>query len=229
MFKTYCSLLVRYARTISEHLGHFFVFMEQEIWKDVVGYEGLYQVSNTGKIKSLSRIIRRKNGHIQRVSEKFLKQGVSNYGYPYVVLSKSCVFGKKLVHRLVAEAFIPNPLNKPFIDHINTIKTDCNIDNLRWVTAKENANNPITKVRNNINSHTKEVNRKRVLTHILHNTKTSAKRVKKYTKEGSFVEEYESIAEASRKTGISENCIRVATQKAGRTAGGYVWKRDRAL
>ena len=111
--------------------------MEEEIWKPIKDYEGLYEVSNLGRVKSLNY---RKTG-----KEKILKNIECNNGYLKVGLIK---FGKcKMcsIHRLVAEAFIPNPEDKPCIDHINTIKNDNRVENLRWVTHKENNNNPLTK------------------------------------------------------------------------------------
>lgn len=203
--------------------------MEKEVWKPVRGFEGFYEVSNLGKVKSLDVVYVTKNGRMLHRKGKTLKPTPIDFGYSTVTLTKNGKYKRFLVHRLVADAFIPNPENKPFVDHINTDATDYRACNLRWVTAKENANNPITKQRNNTNSHTQEVNRKRVLTHILHNTKTCAKAICQYTKENLFVAEYESIAEASRKTGISENNIRVSVKNANRTAYGYFWRyKDKA-
>ena len=111
--------------------------MEQEIWKDVVGYEGLYQVSNLGNIKSLNRICRQKNRKYC-LKEKNIKLNYNETGYTYVKLSKNKKQRTLLVHRLVAQAFIPNPENKPTINHKNG-KHDCNIvDNLEWATYLEN-------------------------------------------------------------------------------------------
>lgn len=106
-----------------------------EEWKDIKGYEGLYQVSNKGRVKSL------KNKGVDR--ECILKV-VTNRGYLQVRLCKNSNVKTLKIHRLVAEAFIPNPDNKPCIDHINTERTDNSVENLRWCTQKENMNNPIT-------------------------------------------------------------------------------------
>lgn len=110
--------------------------MKKEYWRPIVGYEGLYEVSSLGRVKSLNY---RRTG-----KEKILNPG-NNDGYLHVNLCKNGEIQSKLVHQLVVEAFIPNPENKPFIDHINTIRNDNRVENLQWVTSKENANNPITK------------------------------------------------------------------------------------
>lgn len=103
---------------------------EEEIWKDIEGYEGLYQISNFGRVKSLKRNI-------------LLRYG-SCKGYHNVSLSKNGIIKTFTVHRLVAKHFISNPENKTIIDHIDTNIHNNNVKNLRWVTSKENCNNPIT-------------------------------------------------------------------------------------
>lgn len=103
-------------------------------WKKVKGYESRYLVSDDGEVWSL-------------VSNKLLAKHINSKGYYQVMLYDGSHQGRKLkgVHRLVAEAFIPNPENKPQIDHINTIRTDNRIENLRWATQIENSLNPITR------------------------------------------------------------------------------------
>ena len=108
-----------------------------EIWKDVVGYECLYQVSNLGRIKSVFRNINHKPYNIT-IKERIIKQTMDRKGYYYVNLSKQGKVKCCRVHQLVGKAFIPNPNNLVEINHINGIKT-CNIvDNLEWVSHKEN-------------------------------------------------------------------------------------------
>lgn len=120
------------------------ISLEGEIWKDVVGYEGSYLISSHGRVVSffVSKTITR---HIQKV----LKQRVNKlYRYPTVVL-KDCDgnYHSHFVHRLVAEAFIPNPDNKSYIDHIDTNNSNNRVENLRWCTQSENLRNPITRSR----------------------------------------------------------------------------------
>lgn len=114
----------------------------EEIWKDIKGYEGLYQVSNLGRVKSLERT---KENHSKKqiVKETIKKPSLTNKGYFKLSLSK---FGKKEyyhIHKLVAETFIPNKENKPTVDHIDRNKTNNNVSNLRWATYKEQIKNRI--------------------------------------------------------------------------------------
>ncbi|WP_284108924.1 NUMOD4 domain-containing protein [Acinetobacter pittii] len=108
-----------------------------EIWKPIVGYEGIYEVSNLGCIKSLSRATTNKLQPF--VPERILKTRIGKTGYEIVGLSKDGGQKTCKVHRLVASAFCDNPLNKPHINHKNGLKTDNNSSNLEWVTASENA------------------------------------------------------------------------------------------
>ena len=110
--------------------------METEIWKDIPNYEGLYQISNLQRVKSLKKIRPNIIG-IRVFNEKILTQFKSK-NYNRVVLHK---YGKKEflgVHRLIALAFIPNPENKPEVNHINGIRDDNRVENLEWVTRYEN-------------------------------------------------------------------------------------------
>lgn len=110
----------------------------EEIWKDIAGYEGYYQISNLGNVKSLSRVVGKSNGKNYRVTEKLRKSFLNGNGYPMVSLAKGSIVNV-FVHRLLAEAFIPNPENKPQVNHKDSNKTNYSIENLEWVTNKENA------------------------------------------------------------------------------------------
>ena len=108
-----------------------------EEWKDVVGYEGLYEVSNLGRIRSIDRKVRYKDSY-RTVKGVYIKQISEIYGH---LIVKLCKEGKKkqyYVHRLVAQAFIPNPNNLPCINHKNEIPYDNRVDNLEWCTVLYN-------------------------------------------------------------------------------------------
>ena len=101
--------------------------MENEIWKDIKDYEGLYQVSNLGRVKSLSKYINRGIGYYTK--EKILKQNIcgknkNGFGYYFVSLCIKYKYQNKMIHRLVAEAFIENKDNLPQVNHLNSIKTE---------------------------------------------------------------------------------------------------------
>lgn len=117
--------------------------MQEEIWKDVVGYEGWYQVSDLGRVKSLVRMTIRGKYTAARVS-KILISHPNSKGYPSVTLCRNSKRRTIVIHKLVAQAFIPNVNSKPQVDHIDGNKQNNKVTNLRWVTCKENSNNPIT-------------------------------------------------------------------------------------
>ena len=118
-------------------------------WRPVDGFEGLYEVSNYGEVKSLERLELCK-GKYRRRGERILKENRSAKMHCTVVLCKDGVAYPQLVHRLVAKAFIPNPDGKPNVDHIDTDPSNNRVDNLRWVSQHENAMNPLTRVHNSL-------------------------------------------------------------------------------
>jgi hypothetical protein len=110
----------------------------EEIWKDIEGYEGYYQVSNKGRVMSLSREVVCNNS-TRVIKERILNQVINKkLGYKYVMLSKDNKQKNHRVHRLVAQAFIPNPESNPQVNHIDYDKTNNNASNLEWVSQSEN-------------------------------------------------------------------------------------------
>lgn len=120
---------------------------ECEEWRDIEEVKGSFMISNYGRVKSLTRLRNNRWGSFVKKG-RIRRLGYNKKGYPTIVLTVNC---KKVlsqaVHILVANAFIPNPNNKPQVDHINTIRTDNRVCNLQWVTAYENAHNKITEKR----------------------------------------------------------------------------------
>lgn len=196
--------------------------MEQkEIWRPVVGYEGLYEVSNLGNVKSLSRpVFRSKNGYT-KVSERIMSKILTKSGYYRVPLSKDMAKTKIFfVHRLVAMAFILNPDNKPFIDHINGITTDNRLENLRWCTHKENCNFELA------HKHQSEckIGDKNPQFGKLGILSKDHKVVLQYDINGNFLNKFYGISEASREMGIPIQNISKVCRGKRNSAGGYIWR-----
>lgn len=112
--------------------------MEQ--WKDVVGYEGYYEVSDHGNVRSLDKEVRTNIRHVKSriIKGKVLKPYKKNHGYYAVSLSKDGKWFTTEIHRLVAKAFLPNPMNKKVVNHKDGNKLNNHIDNLEWTSYKEN-------------------------------------------------------------------------------------------
>ena len=163
-----------------------------EEWRDIEGYEGLYQVSNLGNVKSLERKVwcSRGRGYYLSVPEKILDGYDYGHGYLYVQLSKDGKIKHCRINRLVAQAFLDNPSNLPEVNHKDKIRTNNRVDNLEWDTYSENLKHAYDVLHRPIN---------------IGKGKRKCKSINKLNNE---IIEYESIAEASRKTGISETQIR---------------------
>ena len=159
-----------------------------EIWRDIDGYKGLYQVSNKGRVKSL-----------YNDSERILKPWINNDGYLNVVLYKNTVAQHRLVHRLVAEVFIPNLYNKPQVNHLDENKLNNCVNNLEWATAKENSN---------FGTRNERISRK----------------ILQYSKSGEFIKEWLSAAEVELELDISHSNIASCCKGKRKYAGGFVWR-----
>lgn len=114
--------------------------MIEEIWRDIVGYEGLYKISNLGRVKSLDRVIKYKTGRLQKIKGKIKTIKINNSGYAIVILYKNDIGTTFLLHRLVYFAFNPNADINLQVNHIDENKLNCNLDNLNSFTPKENCN-----------------------------------------------------------------------------------------
>lgn len=164
-----------------------------EIWKKIEGYEN-YEVSNMGRVRSLNY-----NGTGKM---KIMRPGKKSGGYLFVCLYKNGKVKQMYIHRVVAEAFLPNPDNLPCINHKNEIKTDNRVQNLEFVSHKYNINYS----RNWEGA--VEVRRKPVL---------------QYTKTGELIGEYKSMMKAQRQTGINQSNISSCCAGKRKSAGNYIW------
>lgn len=175
----------------------------KEEWKDINRFENLYQISNLGRVKSLPKTVEYKDGRVFNYKEKIIVPHINSAGYLTIGLAKDKKKISKQIHRLVAEAFIPNPENKPCIDHINTNRIDNRIENLKWCTYKENVNNPITKERQ---------------------ITSRIKPVCQLSLDGQLIRKWDSAKEASIAFGCHITSIsKVCREKAG-TCKGYKWE-----
>ena len=173
-----------------------------EAWKAIDGYEGLYEVSNTGLVRSLSY------NHTGRA--KLLKPGNTGRGYLSVKLCKDGKVRQMLVHRLVAEAFVPNPQSLETVNHKNEDKHNNNVSNLEWMTSVDNSNYG---TRN-----------KRLAEGNVNHPKKS-KQVQMLDKQTSeLLATFPSIQEAERQTGISDGNICFCCSGRRKSAGGYLWR-----
>lgn len=172
----------------------------REIWRDIVGYEGLYCVSNLGRVKRLSRTITTSH-NIKRVYKEYIYSFSPNRkNYITITLRKDKIKESKYIHRLVAEAFLENHNNLPDVNHKNGIKNDNMVKNLEWVSKQDNAIHSI---------------------YVLGRPAPRPKRKVKCLETGI---EYASICEAERLTGIPRTNIgRVASGKT-RSTRGYHWE-----
>lgn len=114
------------------------------IWKDIIGYEGYYKISNTGEVFAIERTVVQKNGYIRTFPEKKAKKHIDKDGYYIVLLSKNQKTQHVRLHRLLAIHFLENPNNLPIVRHLNDNKLDYRLENLSWGTGKDNSDDKIS-------------------------------------------------------------------------------------
>lgn len=193
------------------------VMIDQEIWKDVKGYEGLYLVSNFGRVKRLPL----GKQYPGRQTHNNIRKPIIKNGYYVVNLSKNNIVKYFLVHRLVAMAFLPNPDNLPCINHKDETRTNNRVENLEWCSYRYNANYGTGTLRQRIS---RAENPNNIAIRKLVGEKNS-KAVRQYTPNGEFVAEYKSMTEASQKTGIHiTSIVRHCKGRIGNTIGRKVRK-----
>lgn len=178
--------------------------LQGEIWKDVVGYECLYRVSNFGRVKSVARMIMRSNGTPQRVYEKLMPIQIDSHtGYNRITLAKDGCSKRIGVHRMVAQAFIPNPDKLPVVNHIDWDRTNNHVENLEWCTQKQNVE------RMNWDKWNHSMN---------------VRPIQQMSLDGKVIAIYPNMKEASKATGIPHSTISAACNgKYGNKQ--FIWKR----
>lgn len=192
----------------------------KEVWKDIEGYEGLYQVSNMGRVRSLERIVKHSiKGKLSRrrgkIKDAYLDK---KSGYKQVRLCKEGKAKTLNIHRLVAKAFLPNPENKKEVDHINTISTDNRVYNLKWATRTENNNNELTR------KHRSIAMKGRILSEeqVMRMRRDNPNKMKVMCIETGII--YESAMEAYRQTGVNQGNINSCCNDKRKSAGKKHWK-----
>lgn len=184
----------------------------KEIWKDIAGYIGVYQISNFGRVKSLERKIWNGKGYYTK-EEMILIPSSDGQGYLVVGLSKNNKKLSKTVHRLVATTHIPNPYNKKQVNHIDGNKENNRYDNLEWCTNRENYEHAIDNGLKCMQKATKASNKK---------TSKPVYQIDKITDK--VIDEFPSIMEAERQTGIPNSHIVRTCKGRLKSCGGFKWQ-----
>ena len=178
----------------------------EEVWKDIKGFEGKYQISNKGRVKRNIRF----NSRNILLPEKILSPYYSKGGYLYINFEIDGIKTRHAMHRLIADAFIPNPNNYPIINHINEIKDDNRIENLEWCTYSYNLSygHRVEKV---------------LISRKINNSKTQQLEVEQRDLNNNLIATFMSISDASKKTSISCGAIWQSCNKGHITNKQYKW------
>ena len=159
----------------------------EEIWKDIKGYEGKYQVSSLGRVRRV----------------EVLSEFTHTRGYKYVNITKDGQTKHKYIHRLVAETFIPNPMNLETVNHINEVKDDNKVSNLEWLSYYDN------------NHHGTAIERRSI---------TRGKKVLQYSLDGEFIKEWNSAREIERELGYCNVSINQCCNGIIHKSKGFIWR-----
>jgi hypothetical protein len=182
-----------------------------ETWKAVAGFEGFYEVSDLGRVRSVGRVITTKNGVKRTVHQRILRPGTDKDGYFQVVLCKDGINRVMTVHRLVGIAFVNNPEKKEQINHLDESKQNNKATNLEWATHKENAN------------YGTAIQRRVEHTDFNALALKYCKKVAQYTLDGKIINLWGSAAEIGRENGYCRGFITACCLGYKKTAYGFRW------
>jgi len=173
--------------------------MQDELWKDIPEYEGLYQVSNLGRVKALERYVKN-HSKMQKLNEKIKKNSIKKNGYASTILWKENKYCNVLIHRLVAEMFIPNPNNLPQVNHKDGNKQNNNVENLEWCSSEYNIN------------------------HAFDNSLINTRKKILQIKNNKIIKIWGSILQIEKELGISNSNIVSVCKGKRKSARGYQWR-----
>lgn len=174
-----------------------------ENWRDIIDYENLYQGSNFGRVRSVDRWVKSKSGSVRLCKGRILKPSTDKNGYLKVDLWKNNKQKIHLVHRLVAEAFLPNPDNLQEVNHKDENKQNNNVENLEWCDRTYNVNYG---------------------TAIEKMIKKKSKPVLQYTLDSQFVREWKSAKQAEREGGFNSICICMCCKGKIKKHKDFIWR-----
>jgi len=197
--------------------------VKEEIWKDINGYEGYYQISNKGNVRSLNRYIKYDDGRVRFHKGKNMKPHPSSSGYLCIKLSKNGLFYHTFLHRLIAEAFIENPNNLPIINHKDENPSNNSIENLEWCTYEYNNSY------NNLRERRDATFKKRLIDGQYKKLTANSKKIMQFDFTYTPLKIWDTMGDIQRETGIKSGhislCVRKKRNFAGKDSSGnyYRW------
>lgn len=183
-----------------------------EEWRDIKGYEGFYQVSNIGNVRSVTHTTVHRDGKVVRYEGKMLTPHNGDSGYKFVNLSKNGIVNLTNIHRLVAETFLPKDDGKNVVNHKDGNKHNNTVGNLEWVTYSENS------------KHAARTGLLNMEPFVVAGSTARKKKISQTDASGKTIKVFDSAAEAARQLGLSKGNISSCANGARKTSGGYRWQ-----